>query len=168
MEDIFNSILLKSAGISGDHPLAPVLSGCNEIMRLTQTSMGAVLQPEPPGGLCHSERAALACRIARLNDEELMASYYEAMIPENSEFRAIANPAFVEIHGQGLRAVVRYTDLVTVDPKRATESDISALKAAGILEADIVRLSELIAFLAYQIRVVQGLRLMSDAARRAA
>ena len=166
MEDIFNSILLKSAGISGDHPLAPVLSGRNEIMRLTQTSMGAVLQPEPPEGLCHSERAALACRIARLNDEELMASYYEAMVPENSEFKAVANPAFVELHDQRLRAILRYTDLVTVDPKRATESDISALMEAGILEADIVRLSELIAFLAYQIRVVQGLRLMSDAARR--
>jgi uncharacterized protein YciW len=164
MEDIFNSILLKSVGITGDHPLASVLSGRSEIMRLTQTSMDAVLQPEPPGGLCHSERAALACRIARLNDEEQMASYYEAMIPENSEFRAIADPAFVELHDQRLKAILRYTDLVTVDPKRATESDILALKAAGILEADIVRLSELIAFLSYQMRVVQGLRLMRDAA----
>ena len=164
MEDIFNSILLKSVGILGCQPLASVLYGRSEIMRLTQTSLGAVLQPEPPGGLCHAERAALACRIARLNDEELMASYYEALIPENSEFRAIANPAFDELHDQRLKAILRYADLVTVDPKRVTGSDISTLKAAGILDADIVRLSELIAFLAYQIRVVQGLRLMRDTA----
>ena len=164
MEDIFNSVPLKSVGIVEGHPLASVLFGRSDIMRLTQTSLGAVLQPEPPGGLCHSERAALACRIARLNDEELMASYYETLIPENSELRAIANPAFDELHDQRLKAILRYADLVTVDPKRVTGSEVSALKAAGILDSDIVRLSELIAFLAYQIRVVQGLRLMRDAA----
>ncbi len=37
-------------------------------------------------------------------------------------------------------------------------------KAAGIAGADIVRLSELISFLSYQIRVVAGLRLMAEVA----
>ena len=35
---------------------------------------------------------------------------------------------------------------------------------AGVAEADIVRLSELISFLSYQMRVVAGLRLMADVA----
>ena len=44
-----------------------------------------------------------------------------------------------------------------MNPKQATEGEILALKSAGILEADIVRLSELIAFVSYQVRVVKGL-----------
>ncbi len=62
------------------------------------------------------------------------------------------------------RAILRHIDLVTVDPKQAAEADIAALKSAGILEPDIVRLSELIAFVGYQVRVVKGLRLMAEAA----
>ena len=48
-------------------------------------------------------------------------------------------------------------------PKDATASDIAALKNAGIPEDDIVRLSELIAFVNYQVRVLAGLRLMAEA-----
>ena len=59
-----------------------------------------------------------------------------------------------------LKAVIRHTDLVTRSPKDAVAGDIAALKAAGITEDDIVRLSELIAFVNYQVRVVAGLRLM--------
>ena len=53
---------------------------------------------------------------------------------------------------------------MTLSPKDAKEDDISALKSAGLDDADIVRLSELIAFVAYQIRVVIGLRLMAEVA----
>ena len=41
-----------------------------------------------------------------------------------------------------------------------TRLDIADLQAAGVADADIVRLAELNAFLAYQIRVIAGLRLM--------
>ena len=41
---------------------------------------------------------------------------------------------------------------------------LQALKSAGICDADIVRLAELTAFLAYQLRVVAGLKLMQATA----
>ena len=41
--------------------------------------------------------------------------------------------------------------------------DISKLQAVGVSDADIVRLCELIAFVAYQVRVAAGLRLMNGA-----
>ncbi len=162
-DDIFGSVLAEAAGISAGHPLSPLLSARSEVMRLTQKSHDAALKPGLPGGLSHAERAALACRMARLNDEELLAGHYEAMVPENSGLRALADTAFDGTDDRRLRAILRHTDLVTVNPKRVTENDISALKSAGILEADIVRLSELIAFLSYQVRVVKGLKLMVEA-----
>ena len=43
-----------------------------------------------------------------------------------------------------------------------TENDIRTLQNAGITDADIVRLSELNAFLAYQVRLVATLSLLSE------
>ena len=164
MDNIFRSIVVEAAGIAADHPLAAVIAGRSDVMQLTQASHDAALKPEPPGGLSHAERAALACRMARLSDEEMLARHFEAMIPESGGWQAIADPAFDGADDERTRAILRHTDLVTVDPKRAAEADIAALKSAGILEPDIVRLSELIAFVGYQVRVVKGLRLMAEAA----
>ncbi len=164
MDDIFKSVVVEAAGIAADHPLAAVLSGRSDVMQLTQASHDAALKPEPPGGLSHAERAGLACRMARLNDDEMLARHYEAMIPKSGGRQAMADPAFDGADDPRTRAILRHTDLVTVDPKQAAASDIAALKSAGVLEPDIVRLSELIAFVGYQVRVVKGLRLMVEAA----
>ena len=105
-------------------------------------------------------KGTLACRMARLNDEEILARHYEAMVPRNSELGMFTNPASGNSDDVRMQAVLRHTDLVTTNPKNASQEDILALKSAGILEADIVRLSELIAFVSYQVRVIKGLRLM--------
>jgi uncharacterized protein YciW len=63
-----------------------------------------------------------------------------------------------------LAAILRHADLLTRDPRRATRQDIERLKAAGVEEADIVRLAELCAFLAYQARLLLGLRLLKGQA----
>ena len=67
------------------------------------------------------------------------------------------------------RAVLALTVLFAValaGPSRAEHASlptgIAALAAAGISEDDIVRLSQLIAFVNYQVRLVTGLRLMED------
>ena len=163
MDDIFKSIVVEASGISANHPLAAVLGRRDAVMQLTQASHDAALKPEPPGGLSHGERAALACRMARLNDEAALAKHYEAMIPEGSEPLFMADPLFIGGDDNRAKAILRHTDLVTTNPKQASEGDVSALRSAGILEPDIVRLSELIAFVGYQVRVVKGLRLMAKA-----
>ena len=56
-----------------------------------------------------------------------------------------------------------YRDNISVRAYDGTAGDIAALQSAGIADADIVRLAELNAFLAYQIRVVAGLRLIGGA-----
>jgi len=160
--DIFKTIVAEAAGISADSRLAGVLSGRSDILELTERSHDAALRPRQPGGLTHSERAALACRIALLNDEAVLARHYDSLITDGN--LAIADTGFDGGGDIRLRAILRHTDLVTVDPKEATGGDILALKSAGIAEADIVRLSELIAFVSYQIRVVAGLRLMAEVA----
>ena len=159
--DIFETIVAKAAGISAENPLAGVLSGRGDILELTEKSHDAAVRPRHPGGLTHLERAALARRISLLNNEEVLARHYENLIGGVNE--AISDTRFDGGDDVRLQAIVRHTDLVAVDPKEAVSGDIAALQSAGIADADIVRLSQLIAFVSYQIRLVAGLRLMKEA-----
>lgn len=160
--DIFETIVAKAAGISAGSPLAGVLSLRSDILELTENSHEASLRPNQPGGLAHSERAGLACRIAKRNNEAVLTRHYERMFGVGSQ--AISDTGFDGGGDTRLKAIIRHTDLVTLNPKEATADDISALRSAGLDDADIVRLSELIAFLSYQIRVIAGLRLMAEVA----
>ena len=159
--DIFETIVVKASGISADSPLASALTLRSDILQLTENSHEASLRPNQSGGLSHAERSGLACRIAKRNNEAVLEQHYETLFSDGSQ--AIANTDF---HGDDdrMKAIIRHTDLVTLNPKDAKAEDVSALRAAGLDDADIVRLSELIAFVAYQIRVVAGLRLMAEVA----
>jgi uncharacterized protein YciW len=55
-------------------------------------------------------------------------------------------------------------DKVAAHTREVEAGDIAGLQAAGVADADIVRLAELNAFLAYQVRLIAGLRLMRGAA----
>ncbi|MDA0263581.1 MAG: hypothetical protein O3A93_05570 [Chloroflexi bacterium] len=160
--DIFQTVVAKAAGISPGGPLAAVFAGRRDIMELTERSHNASLKPNNPGGLSHSERAALACRIAKLNNEPELARHYEGLM--DGENHGLADTGFDGGSDARLKAMLRHTDLVTLDPKSAVASDVSALRAVGMNDPDIVRLSQLIAFVSYQIRVVAGLRLMEEVA----
>ena len=160
--DIFETIVAKASGISAGSRLAGVLSLRGDILELTENSHEACLRPNQPGGLTHSERAGLACRIAKRNNEVALTRHYERMFGVGSQ--ALSDTGFDGGGDTRLKAIIRHTDLVTLNPKEATADDISALRSAGLDDADIVRLSELIAFLSYQIRVVAGLRLMAEVA----
>lgn len=156
-----NTTLLM-AGITPDSRLTGIVDRRADIMALTQATQEAVLNPREAGGLSPLERIALACRMARLSGEKTLAAHYKQLVPPAS--RRLAEPAFDGEGDPRLAALLRHVDLVTQSPKDATRDDIAALRNAGIAEADIVRLAELIAFINYQIRVIAGLRLLGEIA----
>ncbi len=153
-----NSTIEKVAGVTQGSSLATLLEKRADIMTLTQASEEAVLAPAAPGGLSHGERAAIAARMATLNGDETLAAHYRGLTDGADE--AIADPASKAGHAPRMAAMLRHVDLVTLSPREASRGDIEALKAAGVTEADIVRLSELVAFVNYQARVIATLRLI--------
>lgn len=158
-----DALVARLGGVPASGALADALESRADVMAMTGKVHDAALVPADPGGLSHAERAALAARVSRLNAEEALATHYEALMEAASpgaDVRAIADPAAAPADPR-LAALALYTDRVTREPRAATEADIEALKAAGIADADIVRLAELNAFLAYQIRVIAGLKLMA-------
>lgn len=158
-EDVVAAI----AGIEPGSALANVAAGRADIMALTQQTHDGALTPEHPGGLSHAERAALALRIAKINDHKAFEDHFEAMLEKAGAPDAAARLADIWFDGGSdlrAKALIRHVDLVAHAPKNATRRDIELLQEAGIADADIVRLSELVAFVSYQIRVAVGLQLM--------
>ena len=163
MTEICDTAVMKAAGVGPDHPLLSVLAGRSDIMTMTDRAQDAALVPRNPGGLSHGVRAAMACRIARLNAAPELASHFSALMRAAGASETVARVADPEFDGGDdtrLRAMIRHVDLVTRDPKGAGPSDIAALTEADISEDDIVRLSELVAFVNYQARVAVALRLL--------
>lgn len=164
---IGENIILQAAGIEAGSHLAKVVEGRADIIALSQATHDAILTPREPGGLSYAERALLVCRIARLNGDELLAEYYATLVSQNDITEAtmqMADPAFTGDGNPRVTALLRHVDLVTQSPKEATSESIAELVDSGIDECDVVRLAELIAFINYQIRVVNGLRLMGERA----
>ena len=106
-----------------------------------------MLTPQDPGGLPQPLRFALAARVARLGGDEQLAAHYAAggSLPKEDAV---------------MTAILRHVDLIATTPRDATRADIAALQAAGVVPGDIVRLSQLIAFVSYQLRLIAGLRLI--------
>jgi uncharacterized protein YciW len=148
-----------------DPGLARLRRKREDIVQLTQRCHEAVLTPHEPGGLSHALRAALAGRMARLTGVPSTLSFYEALVRNtvrSPDLAAIATgqPAT----DPRLAAIVAHVDRVTTNPHTSGRAEIASLVAAGVAERDIVALSELIAFLSYQFRVVRGLELLRGAA----
>ncbi len=136
-------------------PVAEAMAARASLMQASQANYESVLTPQDPGGLSQPLRFALAARVARLGGDNQLATHYEAAgaLPE-------ADPSW---QGAAMAAILHHVDLIAASPRDATAADIAALQAAGLATGDIVRLSQLIAFVSYQLRVIAGLRLMGAA-----
>jgi len=148
---------LRCAGLDGDHAATKARSG---IFEMTQQAEEAVLRPKQTGRWSHALRAALAARIAHLNDEPMLAATY---LSAAGEFAPLAHPLETGA-AHDLCAVTAFMDKVAMETADANAADITDLQEAGIADADIVRLAELNAFVSYQVRVIAGLRLIAGGA----
>lgn len=123
-----------------------------------------VLAPRHDFGISHAMRAALAARMARLIGQENLARTYDAMLDRagrDDELAAIASTAeLAESVDRFTKALVRHADFVTRTPRDATRADIERLEAAGFSNPQIIGLSELIAFVNFEARVIVGLSVL--------
>ena len=159
------SIIERIVAAPAGSDLEAAMQARGEILRLSQASHDAVVTPKDPGGFTHMERAALAERMARHNESLPLAAHYRALLDgaaATDVLTAVASNGPTPALDTRFAAVVRFTDLVTLRPRDAQRADIDSLKEAGVTEPDIVRLTELIAFVNYQVRVIAGFKLAGE------
>jgi uncharacterized protein YciW len=157
------TLIEQLAGVAPDSRLGEALKTRAEVLRLSEAAHDAVLVPRDPGGLSHGLRAALAARMCRHVGNDALVAHYLSYLAHSAEPDVAA---LAQVDGrcgdERQDAMARHADMLTRTPRNATRDDIAVLKAAGVSEADIVRLSELAAFVNYQLRVVAGLKLLKD------
>ena len=164
--DLWGTTAIKVSGVAPGTAAASATELRANIMTMTQTAEDAVLRPAAPGRWSHGLRAALASRIARLNDCPQLAEHY-ASLPGAADYQDVSDPEAGDVPAD-LQACLAFVVRVATRPADITEEDIRVLQDAGVADADIVRLSELNAFLSYQIRLVVGLSLLSGSGEEGA
>ena len=121
-----------------------------DFVRYTQGSYDAMVAPPNPSGLTAAERAIAARRTAELSGHPALAAHYAAL------------PTTL---GPRDTAILRHAELLAMSPGQATKADLEALEAAGLSPTEIVTLSQIVAFVSYQVRVAAGLALLGEEAQ---
>lgn len=147
-------VIAALAGIDADSPLAELRAERPESARHAQGSYEALFDPAEPGGLGSAERLAVAAHVATLHAAHAVAAHYQA--------RGAA--ATAEASSPRLAALLRHADLLACRPVEASPDALQPLADVGLATRDIVTLSQIIAFVSFQVRVIAGLRLLGPTA----
>lgn len=147
-----------------------------------QTSFEALLEPENPGDFSYAERYTVAAFVSGISQSGEAAKFYLDLLADESDDalvaavrEAIAAGTTAGPFHQGqftifapesdlgarLAAALDFAHLLTFHPKDADTSAVGHLDAAGWSSDAIVSLAQLISFLAFQQRVVHGLRVLA-------
>ncbi len=152
--DVLNAL----AGIAPDSALAAIRALRPDVVRHTQGSYAALLAPTKAVGLTLAERAKVALRVARLEGNATLADHYRHRLTQlHVDGETIAGveqfPAGPTLEPR-VAAILQHVDRLTGEPGAATQTHLTQLQAHGLSVREIVTLSQLIAFLSFQVRVL--------------
>lgn len=142
--------------LAAESPLAQLRAERPDIRRTIEGAHRALVIPEDPGNVSRAERAALALRIAAAETETALAGHLRGRLTP-----AEAADALAPQDGTDRRSrILRYGDTVAQAPARIGQDDIDSLVQAGLSSQDIVAITQLAAFVPFQVRLLAGLRAM--------
>jgi len=156
MKNVFETTVLSMSGLELKSVAGRAVDNRSNIFNMSDAAEEAVLRPKEYGAFEHGMRAALAARIAFLNHEDALAQKY---LEDAGNFKKMANPSY-KGETKDLTSILLFMDKVAKDTRNVKAEDIATLQNVHVSDADIVRLAEINSFMAYQIRLIAGLRLM--------
>ena len=159
MTNVFETTALSMSGLKPSPATMQAIQNRSNIFNMSDIAEDAILRPKEYGAFDHGMRAALAARIAFQNNEDALAHKYSE---DAGNFKKVSDLSY-EGETKDLESILSFMDKVAEDTRNVEAEDITALKSAHVNDADIVRLAELNSFMAYQIRLIAGLRLMKGA-----
>lgn len=170
--DVINAL----TDIAPDSRLADLRSQRPEATEHAQGSYTALFDPLEPVGLNPVERFAIALHVATIHESPETITHFKARLlacgADPEVVTAAAAPASpVEVSASispRLRAALRHAELVTRRPVDATRDDLQLLADAGLATVEIVVLSQIVAFVSFQVRVVAALQLLGAGSNPAA
>lgn len=113
-----------------------------DVRLATQASEVAIFEGE--SGVTKAERHAVALHVAELNKDSALAALHRDKAGDSPR----------------IPVLLAHATMLTKAPERATPEAIRTLMAAGLAPRDVVMLSQLIAHVNYEARLLAGLRLL--------
>ena len=153
--DLLDTIIGAAPGSS----LSQLRAQRPDIVRHTQGSHDVLLSPADPGGLSLAERALVAARVAELSGHANLARHYRRLLAERGDSPHGERLDTIP-HSERLDTILGHMEGVTVAPGTALPAHIEALRAVGLDARDIVALTQIVAFVSYQVRAATGLALL--------
>lgn len=141
-----SDVIDSAAGLVPGDALHEARRYRGKVVEATEASHDALLD-QPVEGLSTAERLRVAERVCTLAGATRLAAHYAGWLGALDA----AAPS------TALSTMLEFAAALTVDPRQGDRAAIRKLEAAGLGDAAIVALAQLIAFLAYQLRVVSGL-----------
>jgi len=166
-------VISSLAGIVPGSPSAELRAQRPEAMQHAQGSYAALFDPAEPHGLSPVERFAIALRVATIHDAPEASAHYRQRLVEAGASPEIVAAAALQDAGSAsqsdpavptrLQAILRHADLLATRPVEAAPDHLQALADAGLATLEIVQVSQIVAFISFQVRVVVALQLIGGA-----
>ncbi|MFH5254745.1 CMD domain-containing protein [Burkholderia semiarida] len=160
-----------AAGLRAGDAVAALRRARDKVLLHTQLSEAALFDAALPD-LSLIERLHAARYVARQSNAHALADIYRARLldaggtPDDIEH---ADADAFDALPRRLGAILLHAKRLTHAPVDARASDLDTLKSAGLTTPAIVALSQLVAFVAYQLRVAAAARaLQARVAKEAA
>lgn len=136
----------------------------SKVLHGTQDSYDALFSPRI--GLDLGYRWLVALYAAHLSKATELTQHYMQKAEEYgvsaANIQAVITDRLSDITEPQLVAALTFTQILIKKPLEGDQAALKALQQAGIATKDIVALSQLIAFLSYQVRLVAGLKAMQS------
>ncbi|MFH0133706.1 CMD domain-containing protein [Variovorax sp. VaC1] len=152
--------------LSANQPTWALRQQREKVVSATQSSYDAMFSHKVEG-LSRTERLLVALHACRVSKAANLAAHYREELDAEGADAAVANAVergeIASLADARLRAVLLFTGKLIERPIEGDRAAIDALAAHGLSTPALVALSQLIAFLSYQVRVVAGLKALAAA-----
>jgi CMD domain protein len=158
--DVVNAIL----GVAHNSPIVALRNQKPQLVTELQDYYDAIFHPSPESAAAFptADRFVIAVRVASFTGSTAAVEWYSSLAADAgvpAETLARATDTSTTWDGSApLDVAIRHADLLTTSPSNAGPEHLQALKEAGFSPAGIVSLSQIVAFVSYQVRLIAGLR----------
>jgi uncharacterized protein YciW len=166
--DTIDAILATALDEAGRERVAAIRRHKPELAAELRAYDEAVFRPDPASAaaLPAADRFVLAVRVASHTHSRAVVDWYAHLAAEAGASTEVVDRArdvgAAWTDGSRLAAAIRHADKLTTRPATTGPEDVAALKTAGWSPAAIMALSQVVAFVSYQLRLIAALRALGE------
>jgi uncharacterized peroxidase-related enzyme len=119
-----------------------------------------VISPDDASALSHVDRARIALIVATVNNNSALVRRFTDRLSDLDDADGaalVADPDRWSAFGPTTAALLAHSEQMALDPEDAGEDEIAELTALGISAATIVAASQVVAYVSYLSRLLQGM-----------